>query len=312
MVAQGLVSRRGALAAGAGLAVAAIAGPAMTAPSFPVKPELFIDDFQGAEGLTFNAAGQLFIGANNQIWRVEPDGAKVKIADVDRHLGQAPIGARDILAADFGPTNAFEGGPNSDGVVWRITPEGAKTVVARDIGDPNAVLVLRGGSFLVSDDAIDKIYRVVDGVTSVWTSQVPFPNGMVLSRDGRTVYVAQIFTTLKPTTGSNQLWAIPLEPGGRAGRGRVIARVGDNFLDGLAADSRGRIYVADNGGGKLWRFDPRTRKSLLLAQGMPGLASLAFGQGSFDPTAIYATTTARGGGRIWKIPVGATAGRLFT
>ena len=34
---------------------------------FPVKPELFIGSFQGAEGITFNGEGRLLIGANNAI-----------------------------------------------------------------------------------------------------------------------------------------------------------------------------------------------------------------------------------------------------
>ncbi|HLE62009.1 MAG TPA: hypothetical protein VI750_02660, partial [Pyrinomonadaceae bacterium] len=84
---------------------------------FPVKPELFIGSFQGAEGITFNGEGRLFIGANNAIWLAEPDGSVRKIADVHRHLGQAGIGRRDILAADFGPTNVFQHGPNDDGIV---------------------------------------------------------------------------------------------------------------------------------------------------------------------------------------------------
>ena len=92
--------------------------------SFPVTPSLFIDEFDGSEGITFNARGQLFIGANNGIYLVEPDGRHKRIADVHTHLGMARIGERDILAADFGPTNVFRDGPNNDGIVWRITPEG--------------------------------------------------------------------------------------------------------------------------------------------------------------------------------------------
>ncbi|HUE82955.1 MAG TPA: hypothetical protein VMM84_12650 [Pyrinomonadaceae bacterium] len=88
-----------------------------------MQPEIFIDRFQGSEGITFNGEGRLFIGANNAIWIAEPDGTARKIADVHRHLGQAGIGPRDILAADFGPTNVFQNGPNDDGIVWRITPE---------------------------------------------------------------------------------------------------------------------------------------------------------------------------------------------
>lgn len=271
---------------------------------FPVKPEVFISQFQGAEGITFNAEGRLFIGANNAIWIAEPDGSVKKIADVHRHLGQARIGRRDILACDFGPTNVFADGPNDDGIVWRITPEGKKTVVARGIADPNAVLVLRDGSLLVSDDGTDKIYRVKDGRVSIWSTAVPFPNGLTMSPDNRTLYVAQIFSNLKPIVVDDRIWAFKIRRGLPVGPPTMVARTDGKAVDGLATDELGRVYIADNGAGKIFRFDPKTGEMLLIAEGMPSVASLVFGEGKFDREALYATSTMRGGGKIWKIKVG--------
>lgn len=271
---------------------------------FPVEPEIFIDRFNGSEGITFNAEGRLFIGANNSIWIAEPDGTVKKIADVHRHLGQARIGKRDILACDFGPTNVFADGPNDDGIVWRITPEGDKTAVARGIADPNAVVVLKDGSFLVSDDGTDKIYRVKDGKVSIWSTAVPYPNGLTLSLDNRTLYVAQIFSNLKPIVVDDRIWAFRINKGLPVGPPRVVARTGGKAVDGLATDELGRIYVADNGAGKIFRYDPKTGDMMLIAEGMPSIASLVFGEGKFDRHAIYATSTQRGGGKIWKIRVG--------
>jgi sugar lactone lactonase YvrE len=271
---------------------------------FPVQPEVFISQFQGSEGITFNAEGRLFIGANNAIWIAEPDGSVKKIAEVHRHLGQARIGRRDILACDFGPTNVFADGPNDDGIVWRITPEGKKTVVARGIADPNAVLVLRDGSLLVSDDGTDKIYRVKDGRVSIWSNAIPFPNGLTLSLDSRTLYVAQIFSNLKPIVVDDRIWAVKIKNGMPDGSARMVARSGGKAVDGLVTDEFGRIYIADNGAGKIFRFDPQTNEVLMIAEGMPSIASLVFGEGKFDHEAIYATSTMRGGGKIWKIKVG--------
>jgi sugar lactone lactonase YvrE len=277
---------------------------------FPVKPEPFITQFNGSEGLTFNGEGRLFIGANNQIWIAEPDASVRKIADVHRHLGQAGIGPRDILAADFGPTNAFQDGPNDDGIVWRITPEGGKTVFATGIGDPNAIIRLPGGTWLVSDDAVDRIYRIADGKAEIWSTSVPFPNGMALSRDGRTLYVAQIFSAIGPVVPDRRIWAIPIKGDRQAGEAKVVATT-QQAPDGLVADEHGRIYVADNGSGTIRRYDPRTGAMIVIAEGMPGVASLVFGEGRFDRRSLYATTTARGGGTIWKIRVGVRGAKLL-
>jgi len=282
--------------------------------AFPVKPELFIDSFKAAEGITFNAEGRLFIAANRAVWEAKPDGQVRHLVDLDSNLGMARIGSRDVLVCDFGPTNVFKDGPNDDGVVWRVTPEGEKTALAKGIADPNAIVMLPTGSFLVSDDGTDKIYLVDQRrQVRVWSRAIPWPNGMVLSPDGRTLYVAQIFATFKPKiTGANKLWALPLDDQYQPGDEppKLVAEVG-HFLDGLAMDNRGRVYTADNNGGKIWRFDPETGNTILIAEGMPNIASLVFGEGAFDRQSLYATCTFRGGGKIWKIRVGAMGQRLF-
>lgn len=277
-------------------------------PDFPVAPQIFIDELEGSEGIAFNGEGRLFIGGDGAVWIAAPDGEVRKIADLDAPLGLAGIGPRDILAADFGPKNVFQHGPNEDGLVWRITPEGRKTVVASGIADPNFILVLPEGTFLVSDDGTDKIYSVRDGEVSLWSAEVSYPNGMVLSLDERTVYVAQIFKSLDPIVGDDRLWAFGLADGLPAGPPALAARTGEGGIDGLAADELGRIYVADNGAGKIFRVDPRSREVVLIAEGMPGVASLAFGEGDFERDAIYATSTRTG--TIWNVRVGVRGARV--
>ena len=44
---------------------------------------------------------------------------------------------------------------------------------------------------------------------------------------------------------------------------------------------------------------------------MPHVVSLVFGEGAFDSEPLYATCTFRGGGKIWRIPVGAKGHRLY-
>jgi len=292
----------------------ALAKSSSQVPAFPVRPEVFIGSFKVAsEGITFNGEGTMFVGADSAVWIVSERGDTRKIADVDTHLGQAGIGARDILAADFGPKNVFRDGDNNDGIVWRITPDGQKTVTASGIADPNAVLVLPDRSFLVSDDGTDKIYRVKDGKVTVWSRGVEYPNGMALSLDNSHLYVAQIFKAISPRMiGDDRTWAFRLtsdfEP---AGPPTVAFGTTEGGVDGLVADEQGRIYVADNGAGKIRRFDPRNGQVELIAEGMPGVASLVFGEGKFDRHSIYATSARAGGGKVWKVPVGARGAPVY-
>lgn len=277
---------------------------------FPVEAvEILKEPFTGSEGIAFNGEGDLYLSANQALWQVHPDGSVRHVADLDSSLGLAPIGARDLLAADFGPTNAFQDERNDDGVVWRITPEGEKTVAATGIGDPNAILLLEDGSFLVSDDATADVYVVgKDGKSRLFSTAVNHPNGLVLSDDGSTLYVAQMFKSIRPVLRDDSLWALQLEEGKPTGPAKLVARTGPYAAnDGLAMDKDGRIYIAANGpAGEIWRFDPRTEELLLIARNVYGAASIAFGEGDFDHQSIYVSTTRSGGrgGRIWRIPVG--------
>ena len=240
-------------------------------PTLPVKAEIFVDEpLTASEGIAFNGEGRLFVSANKGLWEIKPDATAVKLFDMDSNLGLAAYGERDILVADFGPTNAFRHDRNADGVVWHSTPEGE---------------------------------------VSLFSTAVSHPNGMLISDDGLTLYVARIFHSIRPVVFDNSVWAIRLNEDGTPHRSepRLVFRTdpgGGN--DGLAMDTRGRLYVSTPLTGKIWRYDPDLEETIMVAEGMPGVAGLTFGRGKFDHHSIYATTTYSGGrgGKIYRIPVG--------
>ena len=289
---------------------AGIATVAAEEPVFPVEPELFVDDpFQGCEGIAFNGEGRLFVTCNRGLWEVRTDGSVEELGQLDSNLGVAGYGGRDLLVADFGPTNAFRHDRNDDGIVWHFSPDGTqRRAHAQGIGDPNFILVLEDASYLVSDDATSDIYHVTpDGDVSLFTTAVNHPNGMVLSRDGQTLYVAQMFSNIRPVVGVNRLWALRLEDGKPFRDAKLVATTGPGSMpDGLAMDTAGRVYIAANRERKIWRYDPATDETVLIADGIPGAASLVFGEGDFDRSSLYVTSTFTNGegGKIWRVPVG--------
>lgn len=289
-------------------------GWALPALSQRLVPDVLIEGrFNGAEGLAFSAEGRLYLAANRAVWEVSPDGSTRRVAGFTSNLGLHPIGPRDILKADFGPLVWPQAGPNSDGVVYRITPEGDTTRVASGIGDPNAIAILPDGTILVSDDFTHDIYQVGrDGRVSVFTDAIPFPNGLALAPDGSALYVAQIFSKapdgpppVRFEAFSDQVWRLPLRDGRPAGPPEVIFRTGgETGPDGLTFGPDGCLWLSAARAGQLWRIDPATGRGLMLADSIPGLASLAFGRGRFDPQSLYAAQIR--GGRLlrFRIPEG--------
>jgi sugar lactone lactonase YvrE len=293
---------------------ASAADAAPTQPSFPVRPEVLVEGkFRGAEGIAFNGEGRLFVTADDALWEITRDGSAKRVADLNSAVGLAPIGRRDLIVADFGPTNALSHGTNRDGLVLRITPEGKKTVLAAGIGDPNFVVRRRDGTLLVSDDFTNDIWEVSPktGKVRLFSDAIAHPNGLALSGDGRSLYVAQIFREIRPGVRpipcDDRVWRLPLRRGRPAGAPSVVFSTGGvGCNDGLAMDSRGRLYVAANREGKIWRVDPADGTAIVVAE--QSAASIAFGVGDFDRTSIYVTELR--GGRILRIPVGATGAAL--
>ena len=289
---------------------------AQDAAEFPATAELLVDDtFGGSEGIAFNGEGRLFVTADKALWEIATTGDVRKITDLYSNLGIAPIGDRDLLVADFGPTNAFRQDRNTDGIVWRISPDGEKSAWMTGIGDPNFVLLREDGSALVSDDATSDIFVGRQGEQPVlFSTAVNHPNGLALSDDGKTLYVAQIFKSIRPVVPDDSLWAIDLDDGQPLGAARLVARTGPLAAnDGLAMDVEGRVYIAANGkAGQVWRFDPASGELVLIAERVYGAASIAFGAGDFDHESIYVATTFNQGrgGKIWRIPVGTTGQQL--
>ena len=283
---------------------------------FPVAAELLVgEQFEGSEGIAFNGEGRLFVTANRALWEIDTSGDVRKVVDLYSNLGLAAIGDRDLLVADFGPTNAFRQDRNNDGIVWRVTPEGGKSQLITGIGDPNFVLVRDDGSILISDDATSDIFVVGNDMQAkLFSTAVNHPNGLALSDDGKTLYVAQIFKSIRPVVPDDSLWAIDLSDGKPVGAARLVARTGPLAAnDGLAMDALGRVYIAANGAaGQVWRYDPTNGEMVLITEHVHGAASIAFGAGKFDHRSIYVSTTANQGrgGKGWRIPVGVEGQKL--
>jgi len=245
------------------------------------------------EGITFDATGRLFVSAlddaprsNDQLLEIMTDGSSEFVTEADSLLGIASD-ARGIVAAGF-----------DTGELLLIHPDtGANEVIASGLGKPNFVVITPWDTILVSDDTtgentIDEV--TWEGAVSPWVQGVPTPNGMVFSLDARTLYVASTFT-------EPGLWRVPVDENGKAGTPEKWVSL-PSFPDGVAIDSEGNVYVALNfPANKIAKIAPDGIVTTL-AEGVDSAASLAFGQGDFDPCSLYVTSLL--GTQLWRVGTG--------
>ena len=96
------------------------------------------------------------------------------------------------------------------------------------------------------------VHRVApDGTVSMLVADLDFPNGLALSPDERTLYVAN-------TRNPPLINAYDVSPDGSIANGRLFADMSsdepDGVPDGMKVDVEGRVYCTGPGG--CWVFDP--------------------------------------------------------
>jgi gluconolactonase len=100
-------------------------------------------------------------------------------------------------------------------------------------------------------DPTGRVYRLQpSGKLDLLLSNVPSPNGLVLSPDEKVLYVA--------ATRGNCVWRTPLMSDGSVAKvGQFFTTYGPSGPDGLAVDVAGNLAIANPGLGYVWLINPR-------------------------------------------------------
>lgn len=199
------------------------------------------------------------------------------------------------------------------------------TVVSRYRGSrlnsPNDLVIHPDGSIYFSDpryvgaESVEldnmAVYRwVPGGELQLVTAKVTKPNGVMLSADGHTLYVAETdngairpMPGVTPQQGRMTLQAFDLRADGTAGQGRVIVDFGRGFgLDGMTVDTEGRVYAAlrDPQRHGIVVYSPAGRElDFLPTAKLP--TNCCFGRGQ-QASVLYVTA----GGGLFRVPTTAT------
>jgi gluconolactonase len=182
------------------------------------KPEK-VRDTEAGNGTTFDLQGRLLNceGGGRRVSRIEHDGTVTTVAD--RFEGKRLSRPNDVICA-------------SDGSVLFTDPDLLVPLVEREIG-------------------YGAIYRVTPGGAISQLARFEYPNGLALSADERTLFVAN-------TRYTQYIHALELDSAGNMVRRRVFADMsadGTNGVpDGMKIDQAGRVFCTGTGG--VWVFEP--------------------------------------------------------
>lgn len=139
-----------------------------------------------------------------------------------------------------------------------------------------------------------------DGTVFGGPEDLEFPNGSVITPDGRSLIVGE--------SSARRYRAFPLLPDGTLGQGSVWAELGDHSPDGCALDAEGAIWFADPAGGQMVRV--REGGEILETFPMEDVCYACALGGPEGRTLFVATSATQPGpdapigtGRLWHVEV---------
>lgn len=261
------------------------------------------------EGVVFDHKGQGYISWKDSITRFTLDGKNEVWAVTGAPNGHKILADGTHLVCDASHHAVLH--LSADG---KMLDPASKECDGKPLRGPNDLtLDTPNGGFYFSDpggsDLKDKIGTVhyVDkaGKTHLIDSGLAFPNGIALSADGKTLFLAESQT--------NQIHTYDVTGPGKVGKRKLFANLpkhpsGDHLQsqpDGICLDAEGNLYVAHYGMKQVQVLDPKGKLIRQYDGGNVTTSNVAFGGPKHDQLFITGGIGKESGeGGLFRIDLG--------
>jgi gluconolactonase len=220
--------------------------------------ETYADGLDHSEDIAFDREGILWAGGElGQIYRIPEKGRVEEVVNIGGFCLGLAFSSTDEL---------FVCNPKL-GCVIRVQKNGdsrlfADSLAGRKLKLPNYGVFDSGGNLYVSDSgdwskssgSIVRFDREGRGEVFLEGPQ-PFPNGLALSADERSLFIAQSHT--------DDVLRVEIRDDGTAGDRDVFAKGIERVPDGLAFDTAGNLYVSCYASDNIYRISPDRAVTLI-------------------------------------------------
>jgi gluconolactonase len=212
---------------------------------------LFATGLKFPEGPAFDRNGNLFVVNvdTGDISKITPEGQVKTFVNT----GGVPNGAKFHANGDLYVADRNKG-------IIAVSPKGNLQIVidnyqGKKFNGPNDLVFDSTGDLYFTDphgssaeNPLGCVYRLsAKGEMSLFASGLPYPNGLVLSRDGKDLFVA--------ITRKNRILRFLLDPPIRS---TIFSQLNGGWgPDGMALDVEGNLYAAHYGGGEVLILNPK-------------------------------------------------------
>lgn len=184
--------------------------------------------------------------------------------------------------------------------ILKVTPAKKVSTVAQGFEKdaklakgPNDLVVASNGTIYFTDpngyygeSPNGTVYRTdARGKTTIFSDAITGPNGIILSTDEKTLYVAH---NIAKATSKVEKW--PLQADGSAGPMTELTTVNDCVADGMAVDREGGIWLTCYSFGTAYRINPEGKTTHKITTAQKALTNAKFGRGA-DNNHLYLTSS---------------------
>jgi len=215
------------------------------------------------EGIAIDAEGNVWCGGEEgEVYRIAADGSAIELIGKTGGftLGLAFDRQGRLYTCDLKHAAVFRLDPSTGALAVFATGDGSSQMRVPNVPvvDPqrNCLYVSDSYHFQEAGPGVWR-FDLDSGSGSLWYDRpLRFANGMALSADRNSLYVAETF--------ARRVARIPIQPDGSAGDAEVFVQDLPGLPDGLAFDRDGRLYICCYEPSRIYRADPDGQVELLI------------------------------------------------
>lgn len=277
-------------------------------PADQVRPVQLFQVDKYCEGVVFDHLGNGYISWSDTVTQFQLDGTHKDWAKTGAPNGHKVLADGTHLICDASQHAVLH--LSADGK--RLEPA-SKECDGKPLRGPNDLTLDPNGGFYFTDpgestkeNPIGTVHFVdTNGKTHLVASGLAFPNGVVLTEDGKRLLVGE--------SQYNRILEYPVQSPGKVGKSRVFADLPkhasgkweDNQPDGMCLDAAGNLYVAHYGMRQVQVLDPSGKLLRSYPGGNRQTSNVAFGGPKLDQLFVTGGINADGNpGGLFRLDLG--------